>query len=119
MSKDDQSTMQPEDRLLAAMGLKGLESDEKAAALQDILFTLNTRVGRRMIEGFSPEQAEEFERLSRPGTDVEKLMYWISLNVPNHQQMIEEETRKMRDDATNFADEMMQKAGPAPQESKQ
>lgn len=113
MSDDNQQVMQAEDRLLAAMGLKGLEGDEKAGALQDILFTLNINVGRRMLENFTNEQAQEFERLSRPGADPEKLMYWISLNVPNHQQLIEEETRKLRDEAVGFADKMMKVAGPA------
>lgn len=109
MSKDD-SDLQVEDRFLAAMGLKGLKGDDKIAALDSIITALNTNVGRRIIENFTPEQAEDFERLSRPGSDPEKLVYWLAVNVPNYKQILEEETRKLRDDTANFVDEMMKKS---------
>jgi hypothetical protein len=86
------------------MGLGGLEGVAKREALDDILYTLNLNVGRRMIDQMTDEQQDEFERLSRPGADVEKLMYWIALNVPNHADLIEEEATKMRDEADSFAD---------------
>jgi protein associated with RNAse G/E len=113
------SNMPVDDRFLAAMGLKGLEGEEKQDALRSILFTLNVNVGRRVVEQFIDEQADEFERLSRPGADPEKLAYWIALNVPNHKQIIEEETRKLRNDTVNFVDDMMQKSQPSAKEEGQ
>lgn len=99
--------MDDDDRFLAAMGLKGLEGDEKQEALASILNTINIKVGMRVMDQLTDEQAEEFERLSAPGADVEKLVYWIALNAPNHKQLIEEETKKLRDNTVNFVDEQM------------
>lgn len=118
MSKDD-SDLQVDDRFLAAMGLKGLEGEHKQAALQSILMTLHINVGRRMLESFTDQQADEFERLSRPGADPEKLAYWIALNVPDHKKMVEEETRKLRDDTLGFVDDMMAKSQPGRQDAEQ
>jgi len=105
---DDDSRL--DDELLAAMGLDGLQGEEKQDALRSILNTLNIKVGQRMVEQFTDEQSDEFERLTRPGSDPEKLAYWIALNVPNHKELIEEEAQKLRSEAVDFADEMMQKS---------
>lgn len=107
--------MQVDDRFLAAMGLKGLEGDDKQEALRSILYTINVHVGRRVVEQFTDQQAAEFERLSRPGADPEKLSYWLALNVPNHKQIVEEETRRLRDENRNFVDEMMARTSGAAQ----
>lgn len=105
--------MQDDDKLLAAMGLEGLEGEDKRSALQSILYTLNIRVGRRMVENFSDRQADEFERLSRRGSDPEKLIYWLVANVPNYRQLVEEEAARLRDENRGFVDKMMAKSQPA------
>jgi hypothetical protein len=109
--------LQDDDKLLAAMGLEGLEGEDKRSALQSILYTLNIRVGRRVIEGFNDQQAAEFERLSRPGSDPEKLIYWMAATVPNYHRIIEEEATKLRDENRSFVDEMMAKSRESKQEA--
>jgi hypothetical protein len=104
-----------DDEFLKEMGLDGLDEEDKQTALANILFTLNLNVGMRVADQLTEEQLEEFDRLSRPGADEEKLAYWIALNVPNHADLIEEEALKMRDEALNFADDALAAADAAEQ----
>ncbi|HLA49449.1 MAG TPA: DUF5663 domain-containing protein [Candidatus Saccharimonadales bacterium] len=87
--------MQVDDQFLQAMGLDGLENDEKAAALDDILYTLNMRVGKRVAEILNDKQAAQFEAFS-DDTSNEEIAKWLKENVPNYDQIVEEEAQKMK-----------------------
>ncbi len=92
---DNHKTMPVDDQFLAAMGLDGLEGQEKQKALRDILYTLNIRVGQRVAESLSEEQAAEFENLSND-VSAEEIGAWLQKNVPNYAQIVEEEAEAMR-----------------------
>jgi hypothetical protein len=96
-----------DDKFLAAMGLEGLQGEEKDEALEDILYTLNMNIGNRVVDMLSDEQAEEFELLSRPSSDPQKLHEWLFKAIPNYAQIIEEETQKLRDETIGLVDEVM------------
>lgn len=105
---DDNNTPQVDDQFLAAMGLTGLEGEEKQKALEDILYTLNINVGKRVAEDLSEEQTDEFDHLT-DGEDVDEqaLADWLKTNVPNYEQLINEEAEKMRQQATDIAQRVM------------
>ncbi len=92
--------MQPDDddKFLQAMGLEGLQGEEKRAALEDILYVLDARVTDRMAELLTEQQAAEFDKFDE-NTDNEEIAKWLEQNVPNRPQIIEEEAQKMRDEA--------------------
>lgn len=94
---DDNQPTSIDDQFLAAMGLEGLEGEEKQAALDDVLTTLNMQIGMRVAETLSDEQAAEFERLSDDASP-EEIAQWLNQNISNYPQLVEEEARKMRDE---------------------
>lgn len=94
MSDDNQQTA-VDNQFLAAMGLDGLEGEEKQAALDGILYTLNIRIGERVAEQLTEEQTENFDQLSDDASP-EELANWLKANAPNYQQLAEEEAKAMR-----------------------
>lgn len=100
---------QVDDQFLEAMGLSGLQGEAKEKALNDILYTININVGNRVADILTDEQLEDFERLSRPGADPEKLVLWLRHAIPDYQQMVEEEIKKLRDDTLSLVDKVMGK----------
>jgi len=91
--------MQQDDDLLKAMGLNPttMDGQDKAKALRNILFTLNQRVGERVIGGLNEQQMQEFDKLmSDDNGDEQALSKWLQSNVPNYAQMIEEEAQAMK-----------------------
>jgi len=90
--------MQVDDQFLQAMGLDGLEGEQKQKALDDILFILDARVADRVAAVITPEQAAEFDKFDDNTADSE-IAQWLDKNIPNRAQIIEEEAAKMRDEA--------------------
>jgi hypothetical protein len=88
---DSQAT---DDKFLQAMGLAGLDGDAKEQALQNILYTLNMRVGERTADRLTEEQATEFEQFDE-NTPNEEIIAWLDKNVPNRMQLIESEAQHM------------------------
>lgn len=87
--------MQPEDELLEAMGLSGLSGDAKTKTLENILYTLNMRLGKRLSETLEEDKLDDFNNLLSRDADQEELSRWFSANVPNYTQLIEEEAKQM------------------------
>lgn len=91
-----------DDQLLEAMGLKGLEGEEKDRALTAILSTLNLKVGKRLAETLDENQLDQFEQL-----EDDALSEWLAQNVPNFSEIIEEEAQKMRDNNQEMVNAVM------------
>lgn len=89
--------MQANDQFLAAMGLEGLEGEEKQAALEDIYHTINVQLGKRLGDVLDEKKAAEFEEVSEDADD-EKITKWLKENVPNYDQMVVEEAQILRDE---------------------
>jgi hypothetical protein len=86
-----------DDKLLAAMGLnpQSLSADKKLEVLGDIIYTLNMRVAERLVAQLEEDQADELEALMDEDKQAE-IKDWLKTNVPNYQQMIEDEAQSMR-----------------------
>jgi len=93
--------MQPQvdDQFLVAMGLDGLSEEEKQESLAVILKTLDMNVAQRVSDQLTEEQLAQFDDLLDK-EDEEAITKWLSENVHNYQQIIEEEAQKMKDEAT-------------------
>lgn len=99
--------MQLEDQLLQAMGLDGLEGEARQKAIEDILYTLNMRVGDRVADILTDEQFDKFEALTNGDPSREELEQWMEQNVPNYKQVIEEEAQKMKAEADDVVNRVM------------
>ena len=90
--------MQADDQFLSsAMGLEGLEDEEKQAALEDIYHTINVQLGKRLGDVLDEKKAAEFEEISENGDD-EKIAQWLKEHFPNYEQLVIVEGQKLRDE---------------------
>lgn len=97
--------MEIDDKFLKEMGLENLSPEEKDQALKNIFGTLNNRLGERIGELVDDDRAADFSKLVDNGVDEEQLSEWLSENVPNYNQLVEEELTKMRDQALASVDQ--------------
>lgn len=99
--------MQVDDQFLKDMGFDDLEGEEKQKVLEDLLYTLNWNVGKRVAEQLPEDKAEEFDHLVEGKPGEQELADWLERNVPNYEQLIEEEATKLRDNLDNLTDKVM------------
>ncbi|HEU5004937.1 MAG TPA: DUF5663 domain-containing protein [Candidatus Saccharimonadales bacterium] len=97
MEPQDQAQI---DELLKAMGLNpaNMSDEQKQTSLADILYTLNIRVGERVIDSLSEDQLKEFDELTKDenADNEQALAEWMKNNVPSYNQLIEDEIQKMK-----------------------
>jgi hypothetical protein len=74
---------QLDDKFLQELGLDQLPEDQKQAFKEHIYSELELRVGTRLSDGLTEAQLTEFE--SFVDRDDEKVLTWISANVPEYQ----------------------------------
>ena len=74
---------QLDDNFLQELGVDQLPEDQKQAFKDHIYSELELRVGTRLSDGLSEAQLSEFE--SFVDRDDEKVITWISTNVPDYQ----------------------------------
>src|SRR3954469_76598 len=101
----DDNTKLLADDLLNRMGLADLPEEEKQETLENILVTLDTRVANRVAEELSEEQINQFSQMADvedPGEQA--IADWLKNNVPNYEQVLNEEAEKMRNEAQSVAD---------------
>lgn len=101
-------TPQIDDQFLQSMGLTALNVEQKQKVIEDVLHTLNLKVAQRVADNLSESQMDEFERLSE-NSSQEEISKWLSNNVPNHMQIIEEEAQGLRNRALETVDRVMSK----------
>ena len=83
-------------QFLNDLGLSTVSEDEKAKMVVHIQETLEDRIGAR-IEKVVDDAAkmDEFDNLIASG-DSQEVNNWLNNNVPNHQQIVAEETEKIK-----------------------
>jgi hypothetical protein len=106
----DDNTKVLADDLLNRMGLADLPEEEKQETLENILVTLDTRVANRVAEELSEEQINQFSQMADvEDPDEQAIADWLKNNVPNYEQVLNEEAEKMRNEAQSVADKVMNK----------
>ena len=90
--------------LLEELGLAALSPADKQAMLQQILETLEMRVGTTLASRMTDQQLDEFERLmpaegDAPDTIQQKeqqALHWLEGNFPNYKQVVNDELDKLK-----------------------
>lgn len=83
---------------LNALGLESVPDDEKQLMIADIQETLAERVGTR-AEGLLDEaKLDELDRVAE--NNPTGLKDWLYANLPNYQQIVEEEISKIKEEIT-------------------
>jgi hypothetical protein len=100
-----------DDAFLNDLGLGGLPEEKKHVLVQQMLHTLELRVGTRLSEDMSDEQLDEFERIIGQSEDSsEAATEWLKANNPSYNQVIGEEIEKFKSDLRSDLDQLMQGA---------
>jgi hypothetical protein len=99
--------MQVDDQFLSAMGLNGLNEEQKQQALDSILYTLNMNVAKRAAELLNEEQLKEFDGLTDGDGNEQELAQWLEKNIPNYQQIVGEEAQKIKDQNDAIVNKVM------------
>lgn len=89
---------------LTAMGIQ-LSDDDMKALVQHSNDTLNERVGADIVESLSDEQLEEYLALQQSDDD-EKLTAWMTENVPDLKQIVENERDIVLGELADTADSL-------------
>lgn len=102
--------MPVDDQFLAAMGLKPsqMSSDQKLSVIYDILFTLDKRVAERVVESLNEEQMKQLNALLEKADSEPDLADWMKENIPNYQQILQEEAESMRDEHDRIMKKVME-----------
>jgi uncharacterized protein DUF5663 len=96
-----------DEQFLKEMGLEDLSQDQRPAALSTILNTLNQRVAERVADSLSEDKIDEFDQMMDGEPDEPALASWLQANVPNYQQLINDEAEQMRQEAISIKDKVM------------
>jgi hypothetical protein len=90
---------QIDNAFLEELGLGGLSDDKKRVLVQQLIETLQLRVGTRLSEDLTDEQLDDFERtvesVENSGDAAEN---WLKANNPNHASIVDEEVEKLKSD---------------------
>jgi hypothetical protein len=92
-------TLQLDDNFLNDLGLGSASADKKQAFLEQVLETLELRVGNRFSENLTDEQLDDFERAVGQAEDSSGAAErWLKANNPNYEAIVQEELAKLKDE---------------------
>jgi hypothetical protein len=80
--------------LLATLGLDSLPSSETGDFLAYMQETLELRVGRQLVEGFSEDQINEFKALAIADDSVGALE-WLESNAPHYREVVSDQFERL------------------------
>jgi hypothetical protein len=90
---------QIDNAFLEELGLSGLSDDKKNVLVQQLLETLQLRVGTRLSEDLTDEQLDDFERTVGDAEDAGAVAEaWLKRNNPNYSVIVSEEVAKLKAD---------------------
>ncbi|MDX2776259.1 DUF5663 domain-containing protein [Streptomyces caniscabiei] len=97
-----------DEAFLEELGLAGLSADKKNVLVQQLLETLQLRVGARLSEDLTDEQLDDFERTMGGSEDSGGAAEeWLKQNNPRYAEIVEEEVARLKEDLrTNLAQVM-------------
>lgn len=88
-----------DEAFLEELGLAGLSTDKKNVLVQQLLETLQLRIGTRLSEDLTDEQLDDFERTVGGSDDASATAEtWLKQNNPHYAVIVDEEVAKLKDD---------------------
>lgn len=99
---------QIDDAFLEDLGLAGLSADKKNVLVQQLLETLQLRVGTRLSEDLSDEQLDEFEQTVGGSEDSGAAAEaWLKQNHPHYAAIVDEEVARLKDELRTNLSQVM------------
>lgn len=110
-----------DDSLLNDLGLADLPPQERKVLLDQIIETLELRVGMKLAKKLSDEQLDEFESLlptPADSVDVQKqkeasALSWLEANFPNYKDVVTSELETLKAEIKNDAHKILEAANPS------
>lgn len=96
-----------DDKFLEDIGLGSLSKKHKSQMLQDILETLQKRVGERLAERMTDAQIDEFVSIIDKSDDSLALK-WLESNFPNYKEVVKKEMDTLKEEVRQSADQIVQ-----------
>ncbi|HMB25788.1 MAG TPA: DUF5663 domain-containing protein [Patescibacteria group bacterium] len=88
------------ENIIKILDIEGLPTEKKQQILDKMVSLVQKKVMLRVAEDLTPEQFDELEK--RHGNDLDVLAYLAEI-FPNFAEMVEEETKKIKEKATKTA----------------
>ncbi|MBP9820992.1 hypothetical protein KBC85_02530 [Candidatus Saccharibacteria bacterium] len=98
--------MKIDNDLLAELGLAALSEDEKKALIEQIIETLEMRVGTVLASGLTDAQLQEFEGFMN-ANDQAGALKWLETNAPNYKQVVKDELEKLKGEVKTNAPQIL------------
>ena len=95
--------MKFDEKFLQEMGLSAMPADKKQDFLNYIQEELEVRIGRRISEGLSEEQLQEFDSL----TDLNDISAWLKQNRPDYPEIVDICVAEMRQSIKQNRDKLI------------
>lgn len=81
--------------IIAMLGLQDLPEEKRLALLEKMTDLIQKRLVLRLAETLTEADAKEAEKMAN---EPEKMFAWMIDRVPNFQQMLKEEIKKVKDE---------------------
>ena len=95
------------ERFLKEMGFAdGIDGDRRKQALENILYTLNVNIAKRLAATLNEEQLDQLDKLTSEDADAQELADWLSENVPNYNDLLEKEAQKLKEETLQMQKEV-------------
>jgi len=92
-------TVQLDDAFLDDLGLGNASPEKKEAFKQQIVETLEARVGTRLTENLSDEEVDEFDNTMKESRDSEvSAEEWIKAHNPDYEAIVESELLQLKNE---------------------
>ena len=95
--------MQFDENFLQQMGLSSMPADKKQDFLKYIQDELEVRIGRRISEGLSEEQLQEFDSL----TETADIAAWLEKNRPDYHEIVDRCIEEMKQAIVKNRDQLL------------
>ena len=100
-------------QLLEEIGLGALSDVDKTALINQIIETLELRVGQKLANQMSNEQLEEFERYYN-AKDEQGAYRWLETNFPNYKELVQAEFDTLKNEITQAVPQILQASNSTP-----
>ena len=92
---------------LQSVGLGGLPAQDRDSMLEHIREQLEQRVGERLAARMTPQQSSDFLKLIE-ANDRQAAVGWLRKNLPEHQQVVQEEIAGLSEEIKANAGQIIQ-----------
>ena len=90
------------DNIIKTLGIDTLPEDKQKEALEKLGELVYQEVMLRVLDVLSEEEKDEFEKLIEKTPDPELMFSFLALKVPNFEEIVNEETQKLKNETAEI-----------------